>query len=220
MAQPKTRLKIIDALMALASEERWEDVTLEALAARAGISLAALRAAYDGRLDILADFTRRIDEEVLSGLDPDMAGEAKRERLFDVLFSRFEALGSHKPAIRSIAKAARRDPLLALALNRIVAGSMAWMLTASGIPATGGAGALRAQGLALVWTRVMRTWLDDDDTGLARTMAELDRQLRQAERSVMRIDRVGRFLHGLRRERTSRSSSRAEPGDTAEAHPS
>lgn len=220
MVQPKTRIKIVDALTGLAAERPWEDITLEALAARAGIPLAALRAAYDGRLDILADFTRRIDEAVLAGIDPGMAGEAPRERLFDVLFSRFEALGPHKQAIRNLAGAARRDPLLALALNRIVAGSMRWMLTAAGIAATGGVGAIRAQGLALVWGRVLRTWLDDSDPGLARTMAELDRQLRQAERSVMRIDRLGGLLRRLGGSRPRTPRAAPDQPDTAEAHPS
>src|SRR5687768_8941100 len=193
MVQQKTRNRIIDALMALAAERPWEKVTLEALADRAGVSLAELRAAYDGRLPVLADFVRRIDERVLAGIDADMEGEAPRERLFDVLFSRFEALGPYKQAIRSLGRAARGDALLAMALNRIVVNSMAWMLTAAGIAATGGRGALRAQGLACVWARVMRVWLDDDDPGLARTMAELDRRLRQAERAWMRLERLSRI---------------------------
>ena len=47
---------------------------------------------------------------------------------------------------------------------------------------TAARGVFRAQGLALVWARVMRVWLDDDDPGLARTMAALDKRLREAER--------------------------------------
>ncbi|HEX2256843.1 MAG TPA: TetR/AcrR family transcriptional regulator, partial [Afifellaceae bacterium] len=183
MATDKTRKQIIDALMALAAERDWEGIGLEAVAARASVSLVRLRQAYDGRLDILADLARRTDQTVLAGLDPDMAEEAPRERLFDVLFARFEALLPYRPGLRGLAGGARRDPFLALALNRIAVTSMAWMLTAAGIPATGAVGAARAQGLALVWARVMRVWLDDDDPGLARTMAALDRRLREAERN-------------------------------------
>lgn len=221
MVQPKTRNRIVDALLALMAEKRWDEVTLEALAARAGVSLATLRTAYDGRLAVLADFVRRIDERVLAALDPDMAEEAARERLFDVLFSRFEALAPHRQAIRNLGEAARRDPLLALELNRIVTNSMGWMLAAAGISATGGAGTLRAQGLALVWARALRVWLDDDDPGLARTMAELDRRLRQAERTVIRLDRLGRIVgrFGGRRAQ-KRARKPAEEGDVAEGHPS
>ena len=221
MVQPKTRNKIMDMLMALAAERPWHEVTLEALAERSSLTLSGLRAAYDGRVAILADFVRRIDERVLAGMDADMAGEARRERLFDLLFSRLEALGPHRQAIRNLGEAARRDPLLALELNRIVTVSMAWMLNAAGIPATGAMGLARAQGLALVWARVMRVWLDDDDAGLARTMATLDAQLRQAERRARRLGRLGRIVGGFRRQPfPKREPEKPEPRDLAEGHPS
>jgi AcrR family transcriptional regulator len=219
MIQPKTRNRIVDALMALAAERPWEEVTLAALAERAGVSLSALRAAYDGRLAILADFVRRIDEKVLAGIDPDVAEEAPRERLFDVLFSRFEALGPYKPAIRNLRTAARRDPALALALNGIVVPSMGWMLAAAGIPATGGRGLIRAQGLAFAWARASRVWVEDADPGLARTMAALDRELRRAERTAMRLDRLARIVCGSRR-RPRRRATGANGADIAEGHPS
>ena len=221
MVQPKTRNKIVDVTLQLAAERPWDEVTPERIAERAGTSLAGLRAAYDGRIDILADFVRRIDETVLAGLDADMKEEAPRERLFDVLFSRFEALAPYKPAIRRLGEAARRDPMLALELNRIVTRSMGWMLNGAGIPATGGTGLLSAQGLALVWARVMRVWLRDDDPGLARTMATLDTQLRRAERNFIRLHRLSRFIRGRRGSGRSRpESSPVSDRDLAEGHPS
>ena len=41
---------------------------------------------------------------------------------------------------------------------------------------------IRAQGLALLFASVLRTWVDDDDAGLARTMAALDRALARGQR--------------------------------------
>jgi AcrR family transcriptional regulator len=219
MVQPKTRNRIVDALMALAAERPWHEVTLEALAERAGVTLVALRATYESRFEVLADFVKRVDERVLSGIDPDMAEEAPRERLFDLLFSRVEAIAPHKQAIRNLSEASRCDPVITLKLNRIVIGSMAWMLTAAGIAATGTMGAVRAQGLALVWARVLRIWLDDDDPGLARTMAELDRRLRQAERTATRLDRLARIVRGSRRSRPSPRKP-SDESDVAEGHPS
>ena len=221
MVQEKTRKKIVDALMALAAERQWEDVTLEALAERAGVPLATLRAAFDGRGSALAEFVRGVDQEVLARVDPGLAQEAVRERLFDVLFSRFEVLAPHKQAIRNLGRAALRDPLLALELNRITATSMGWMLTAAGIASTGGRGFIRAQALALVYARVMRVWLDDGDPGLARTMAALDKRLREAERAAMQIDWLAGLARRARRARPRRR--RAEPpeeSDLAEGHPS
>jgi AcrR family transcriptional regulator len=211
--------RIAEALLALAAERPFDEVTLPALAERAGVTLSVLRESYDGRVSVLADHIRRIDEKVLAGIDPTLAGEAPRERLFDVLFARLEAHAPHKQAIRSIVRAARRDPLLALELNRIVTTSMGWMLAAAGIPSSGGRGLVRAQGLAFVWARVMRVWLDDEDAGLARTMAALDKRLREAEQMVMRIDRLKKCLPRRRGRSETRSRDSSAEGDLAEGHP-
>jgi len=217
--KPKPRDRIVDALMALAAEQPFEDVTLSKLAERAGVSLAQLREGHDGRVSVLAEYIRLVDERVLAGIDSGMAEESPRERLFDVLFARFEAHAPHRQAIRSIVRAARRDPLLAVELNRIVATSMGWMLAAAGISSTGARGLFRAQALALVWARVMRVWLHDEDAGLAKTMAALDKRLREAERIVMRIDRVERFFGRCRRSGGAPRKEASENGDITEAHP-
>ena len=41
---------------------------------------------------------------------------------------------------------------------------------------------LRAQGLSLLFGSVLQTWVNDDDPGLARTMAALDRALSRGQR--------------------------------------
>jgi len=217
--KPKPRDKVVNALMALAAEQPFEDVTLSKLAERAGVSLAHIREGYDGRVSVLAEYIRQVDEHVLAGIDPAMAEESPRERLFDVLFARFEAHAPHRQAIRSIVRAARRDPLLALELNRIVATSMGWMLAGAGISSTGARGLVRAQALALVWARVMRVWLHDEDAGLAKTMATLDKRLREAERTVMRIERVEKFFARCRRSGGAARKEASENGDITEAHP-
>jgi hypothetical protein len=40
---------------------------------------------------------------------------------------------------------------------------------------------MRAQGLAVLFASVVRTWADDDEEGLARTMAALDRALARGQ---------------------------------------
>ena len=111
-----------------------------------------------------------------------MTEEPARERLFDVLMRRIEALASYKEAVHSLLRSARRNPGLALALNAMAVRSQQWMLEAAGIGAHGPRGALRAQGAALMFARVLRVWFDDDEPGLDRTMAALGRGLASAER--------------------------------------
>jgi AcrR family transcriptional regulator len=215
---PGSNDKIIEALLALATERRFEEVTLPAVAERAGITLAELRKSYDSRLSVFADYVRQVDERVLAGIDPALAGEPPRERLFDVLFARFEAHAPNREALRGIAAAACRDPLLALELNRLVTMSMGWMLSAAGIASTGSRGLVRAQGLAMVWARVFRVWLKDEEAGLPRTMAALDKALRDAERVVICIDRVEKIFCRFRRSRRPAQET-AAAGDLPEAHP-
>ena len=67
------------------------------------------------------------------------------------------------------------------------------MLTAADIGAAGPRGFVRAQGLALLFASVLRTWVDDDDPGLARTMAALDRALARGQRWSGLLDELCRI---------------------------
>jgi AcrR family transcriptional regulator len=176
------RDRVIEAFLALLADKPMEEVGFGEIAARAGVSLAQLRAQFGSRLAILAAHIKEVDRQVLGSIDTDLAEEPSRERLFDVLMRRLEVLAPHKAAVRSLLRSTRRNPGLALALNSMAVRSQQWMLTAADIPASGPQGALRAQGLAALYASVLRTWLDDEEEGLARTMAALDRALGRGQR--------------------------------------
>ena len=198
------RDKIVEAFMALLAERRYDDIGFGDIATRAGVPLHRCRAEFDSPIAILAAQMREIDQKVLAADDADMAQESPRERLFDVLMRRFEALGPHKAAVRSLTRSARCNPLLALALNGLAARSQGWMLSAAGIDSSGLRGAMRAQGLACLYADAMRTWLDDEDPGLARTMAALDRSLARGARWSRGLDDVCRLATAPCRIRRSR----------------
>ncbi|HEY3641020.1 MAG TPA: TetR/AcrR family transcriptional regulator [Xanthobacteraceae bacterium] len=187
------RERVVEAFMALLGEQPIEEIGFTAIAARAGVSLAELRNVFGSKLAILAAHQKEIDRRVLAGIDADMAEEPPRERLFDVLMRRIDVLSPHKAAVRSLLHSAARNPGLALALNGFAVRSQQWMLTAADIPASGPGGALRAQGLALLFASVLRTWLRDDDPGLARTMSALDRALARGQRFSGLLDDLCRL---------------------------
>ena len=135
-------------------------------------------------MPIVAAFVKSTDRAVLAQDMDDMAEEPARERLFDVLMRRLEVLAAHRDAVRSLLRSARSNPPLAMALNGLAVRSQQWMLTAAGINASGPRGMIRAQGLAVLFASVLRTWVDDDDPGQARTMAALDRALGRGQRVV------------------------------------
>ena len=188
------RNKIIEAFLALLAEQPFEKIGLAAVAARADVSLADLRAEFGSTFDMLSGFVRETDRKALANPDKDFEESSPRDRLFDVLMRRFEALAPHRGALRSLARSARRDPALALGLNKLAVRSQQWMLAAAGIDSAGLLGGMRAQTLAILYAKAMRTFIDDKDPGLARTMAALDRELATAERLAHFVGDLCRLL--------------------------
>jgi AcrR family transcriptional regulator len=200
------RERIIAAFMALLAEQPIERIDLAEIAKRAEVSLADLRGEFSTTLAILAAHMKEIDRAVLRGGDGDMAEEPARERLFDVLMRRLEAHAPHREAVRSLLRSAARNPPLAVALNGLAVQSQQWMLAAAAISSSGPKGMVRAQGLALLYASVLRTWLDDTDPGLARTMAALDSALARGQRWSSLFDDIlsvpARLCPSRRRRRT------------------
>ena len=87
-----TRNRIIDALMELAAERAFEDITINEIARRADITLAQFRDHFPSKGAVLAGFTKRIDRIVLEGTSDDLLGEPAKDRLFDVLMRRLDAM--------------------------------------------------------------------------------------------------------------------------------
>jgi len=197
-ARIEPREKIIDALMGLAAEKPWEDIALADVADRAGVTLALFRDCFPSKGAVLGGFSRRIDKLVLEGGgNVNLAGESAKDRLFDVLMRRFDAMAPYKPALKNIDAWAMRDPLALPALNQLALNSLRFMLEAAGLTSEGPLGALKLQGLALAWTHVFHTWLADDSEDAAKTMAALDKELARGENYVERVESARRFVEPL-----------------------
>jgi len=181
----------------LAGERSWEDITISDVASRANVSLSAFRDYFPSKGAVLGSFSRRIDHVVLDAISDDMAGEPAKDRLFDVLMRRLDALTPYKLGLEAIYDWARRDPLAAFALNRGVINSMRFMLEAAGIESEGPVGAVKLQGLALAWARILRVWFTDNDPGLASTMAALDGELTRGSSIVARAEDLNRLVSPL-----------------------
>ncbi len=177
------RDKAKDALVALLMQHPFEEIGLAEVAGRAGLKLSALRAEFGSTLAIWAAHIKDMDNAVLSADAADMAAGPLRDRLFDVLMRRIEAMTPYREAYRTMMNSARRNPPLALALNAIAVRSQVWMLEAAGISASGARGALRAQGGAVMFARTVKAWLDaEDEDANDKAMAALDKGLASAER--------------------------------------
>jgi AcrR family transcriptional regulator len=191
------RTAIVEALLELAGERSWEDINISDIAQRANVTLSTFRDYFPSKGAVLAGFARKIDKEVLEGTTQDLVGEPAKERLFDVLMRRLDALAPYKLGVEGIVEWARRDPMAAAALDRLEVNSMRFMLEAAGIDSEGPVGVLKLQGLVFAWLRVLRVWFRDEDPALAATMAELDRALTRGGKFVARAEDLNRLAAPL-----------------------
>jgi AcrR family transcriptional regulator len=211
------REKVVEAFLGLLAEKSIEQIGFAEITTSADVSLADLRDMFGSKIAILGTYMKEIDRAVLAGASADMADEPPRERLFDVLMRRLDALAPHKAAVRSLTRSAMRNPGLAFALNGLAVRSQQWMLTAADIGASGPKGMMRAQGLAMLFASVVRTWADDDEEGLARTMAALDRALARGQVWSGVLDGVCRIPACASRLRPRRRPRRDSDDETVAA---
>lgn len=175
---------IVDTTLALAAERGWRGLKLADVAIVAELPIGTVLGAFRNKSAILSAYGRRLDEAVAGGCDLSDLDQPVRDRLFDVLMRRFDAMKTDRDALRAIARDLRRDPLAAMAAGCSVLCSMTVMLEAAGVSAGGAAGLARTKGLGVIYMSVLRVWLDDDTEDLSRTMAALDRHLDNAERAM------------------------------------
>lgn len=173
----------VDAFMLLLAEKGWLALSLADVAERCGLSLAALYRRYPSKTALLRAFAVRIDEAMLEGLGPrDTTGSA-RDRLFEALMARFDALAPFRPAIRVMGRELPRDPVAAICFaSGSLTRALDWCLAAAGLDTRGLPGLARRKVLGAVYLDTLRVWIEDDSADMAATMAHLDKRLGQAER--------------------------------------
>ena len=172
---------IIDAALGQIATEGWRNMSLAAVAASAGLPILRVYRLFGSKHAILRGTYRRVDEIVLAEPPPAEAHERPRDRIFDLLMRRFDALRRHKQALEVLSRELWGDPVAAQCAGRSLLRSMRWMLEAADISTGGWRGAIAIQLTAAAYLSAMRVWLRDDTPDLAPTMAALDARLRWIE---------------------------------------
>jgi ubiquinone biosynthesis protein COQ9 len=218
MTEHKRTTALRDAAFRLAERKPWREVTLSEIAAEAGMSLADAAGEVAGKGDILRCFSKEIDVALLKSLEADPLDGEAHDRLFDVMLRRIEMLAPYKPALKSIAAAPADGPSEYLALFAAAIDTQGWLLAAAGLETPGARGDIHRLGLAKIYADVLRVWLDDDDPGMARTMASLDRKLRDGEAWLKRLEiplaMCKGFAGAIRAYRETRDARRSPPSQT------
>ena len=181
-AEPPDRDRIVDAALALIAARGWRNVSLAAVANEANLPILEVYRCFPSRTAILCGLLRRVDEAVLAAPLDTEPEEKPRDRVFDLLMRRFDALYSHRAALVALRRDLATDPCTALALSQTLLRSIRLMLDAAEIVSHGVGGAIAVRLTAACYLAAAHTWSRDESPDLAPTMAALDRRLRGIER--------------------------------------
>jgi AcrR family transcriptional regulator len=168
------------AALALAAERPWREITLRDIAAKAQVPLAELYAHAPGKAQVIDWLSRRFDLAALKAGEE--SGQDAHDRLFDATMRRVEAMEPHRTSLIAIHDGEGPAPLLA----RVPATARA-ILEGAGVDASGARGVARVIAMSALWGRVLKVWRDDEGA-LNRTMAEIDRRLKQMRQSLSAVN--------------------------------
>lgn len=170
------------------SKNKKEDALKAALAFTAKKGWQALNIkdfpAFDDKADILSALGEMIDCRVLDNTNTADEDIPHRDRLFDIMMERFDVLNEHRQAIISILQDMRCAPKDSLTTLPHIFRSMGKMLDAAKIDTSGLHGCAKIIGLTTLYIKTLWVWMDDESKDMAKTMAELDKNLGYAEKAV------------------------------------
>jgi AcrR family transcriptional regulator len=173
---------LLTTAFALLAERGWAGLSLPALAERSGLPLIEVYKQLPDRRAILRALSERVDQAML-GIDVrELEGLPPRDRLFELIMRRLDALAPFRAGLDRLVHDARRDPCLLLPITCRLDRSLRWMQELAGLRAHGLCARLQRRALLAAYLQTLRTWLADEGADLAKTMAELDSLLRRLER--------------------------------------
>jgi ubiquinone biosynthesis protein COQ9 len=195
----KEMLRIRQAAFALAERMPWHEITLAAIAQQSNLSISALMRHAETKATILRDFARDIDEAMLLVFERYPAEGEAHERLFDVVLKRLEIMQPYRQVIASVMKRPVADPGEAASLLQSLAATVGWIAAAARVEDEPAWQSFGRVGLGRAYVKALSAWIADDDPGLSRTMAALDRALRDWAQFSGRAGSVMTVLGGLAR---------------------
>ncbi len=163
------------------AEAGWSDFSFNELADRAGLTLSDIRKSFKSRSAILDALSLRLDEAMLAVDREELIDLPPRDRVFELMMSRLEAMAPLRSGLIRLSKAALQEAELVLMTACRLDRSMAWLQDAAGLRSSGMRSRLQRHLLSAIYAKTLRTWSADDSHDLAKTMASLDKDLRRIE---------------------------------------
>lgn len=179
--------KLVAAALVEAGKKPWHNISLSQLARRTKMSMAQVQKSVATMDDLLPHIYVELGRRFLDKTPTDVTSDNQRDRLFEILMLLGDTLNEHRAAYLSLFKYLQSNPKLALrlaphylhtttAMTEIVLGKRSRTKTAAATLIIGA-----------VTAALMRVWITDHSPDLARSMAFIDRTLKQVEWMTTRL---------------------------------
>lgn len=169
----KARRKLCQAALDIAATEGWSGLSVDAMAKRSRVSSTVARKIFPDVYSVLPSIVELVD----SGIYVSSDDGSLRDRLFESIMSRFDAMQKNRAGISAIADAAKKDSAMASRMIFAHVRSVDRIMDAAGCGYAGLKRAAFTAALLVVHELMILKWLRDDTPDMARTMAALDDML-------------------------------------------
>lgn len=172
--------RLAEAALKLLGKQGWKALTLASLARSAGRPLPDVLSILPSKSALPGIILRKLAKETARRYKTDGKADDPRERLFDVTMTWFDVQQSHAKAMKGLYRALQYDPATLLTMRSDVlrlAGELLALAEADFGPVPG----VQAAVFAGILVRAASSWRDDDEE-MGGTMAQLERDLRRAQR--------------------------------------
>ena len=195
----KSEPDLVRLAFELVAQRGWRRFSFTELARRAGRPLAKVYAELPDRSAVLRALGRRLDGQMFDLDLAELDGMTPRERVFELVMRRLDAMAPYKDGLRTIAREVPRDPALLASACCNVDRLSRRLLDAAETDDAPAVAAVARRVMGAIYIRTFNIWLDDDTPDMARTLAEFDRRLQQAESAA-------RWARGFSRSRRGRDT--------------
>ena len=197
MVTKKDTQAALKAFLGLLAATPYHALSLQQVAEASGVPAGRLIAGFGSKAGLVEAYFADIDAVLLA--EPVEADGSVRDRLFDVIMRRFDAMQGERAALANLRKAMRKDRCLALRLAPVRLRSARIVLALAGIDPDSRRGHVSLAGLAVILSRTIDVFLADETADLSPTMKALDAHLARADKAMGRLCGLSRWTPCRRR---------------------
>ena len=180
--------EIIKQAFQLIEKNGWKRFSIRKLSEEKKIELKNLEFLFNNKLDVIKDFSKMIDEEVVSEIDiEEFKNNSVKDNLFELVMLRFEKLEPYKQCLSKLVQEIKYEPRELQSILFSLIKSFDLFITISNGKSKDVYDFLKAPILFFIYFKSFQVWLNDSSKEMSSTMAEVDKWLSKSENLVEKL---------------------------------